>query len=618
MLQLPEPESPQPKAAEPPPEPLVTTMAAKPETSGEAAPDPAVSDTATATEDTDSDDQESVEEGPGHDTAGDPALDEAHENSDVEDSNFDDTELDDTAAEQAATAHRDPPDTTGPDDAADDPVAEAPEPPEATDPGTDPAPAPQQPEPAPAPSVVTPYEQALAIAGRLAPDFVLPNDCRPPPLRTPTLMPNASHTYRSGVHQGVDFHCSTEGHPVVSALDGRVVVAAGDFTDPTRHELNALLDIAHAVGFTPPYTFAMLSGRHVVVDHGIIDGAGHVVTLYLHLDEIDPSIRVGMRVAAGQRLGGIGATGTSSGNLHLHWNIHVNGPFLGAGLNTAETSDVYTALFGHATDTASQSPSLDPGITVAGPPPPYSGPGTTTFNGREPLTEPISLDQALSAARRLSSDIVVPSGCGPAPPSRASLLPNARRAYRSGIHQGVDFMCSDLGEPVTAALGGRVLVARGNYVDPSARELNELLDTAATLGATPQYTLMALYGNHVVIDHGIIDGVGHVVTLYAHLDTLAEGIRTGLQVEAGQRLGTSGNTGTTFAAEGRTRTALHLHWELHIDGQYLGVGLSSADTRAVYTALFAGPDNGGDGEDDSQDEGGDGDDGSGDSNRAGG
>ena len=31
---------------------------------------------------------------------------------------------------------------------------------------------------------------------------------------------------------------------------------------------------------------------------------------------------------------------------------------------------------------------------------------------------------------------------------------------------------------------------------------------------------------------------------------------------------------------------LHLHWELHIDGHYLGIGLSGADTRAVYTALF--------------------------------
>ena len=32
---------------------------------------------------------------------------------------------------------------------------------------------------------------------------------------------------------------------------------------------------------------------------------------------------------------------------------------------------------------------------------------------------------------------------------------------------------------------------------------------------------------------------------------------------------------------------LHLHWELHIDGHYLGIGLSGADIPAVYIALFA-------------------------------
>ena len=49
----------------------------------------------------------------------------------------------------------------------------------------------------------------------------------------------------------------------------------------------------------------------------------------------------------------------------------------------------------------------------------------------------------------------------------------------------------------------------------------------------------------------------------------------------------AGNTGTYAGASRSTHTQLHLHWELHIDGHYLGVGLSDADTRAVYTALFA-------------------------------
>ena len=138
-----------------------------------------------------------------------------------------------------------------------------------------------------------------------------------------------------------------------------------------------------------------------------------------------------------------------------------------------------------------------------------------------------------------------------------------------------------------AALDGRVVMAVGDFEDPPPQERSRLLDTASALGATPAYTLVMLYGNYVAVDHGIVDGVGHVMSLYAHLDALETGIRPGLWVEAGPRLGTIGNSGTYAGASGSTHAQLHLHWELHVDGHYLGIGLSGADTRAVYTALFA-------------------------------
>ena len=452
-------------------------------------------------------------------------------------------------------------------------------------------------------SEVTPYQQAVAVASRLAPGFVVPNDCHPPPLDSPYSMPNAPRAYRSGVHAGVDFLCSTAGHPVVSVLDGHVVVAVGDYQDPTLQEWNEILAVATALGSTPAYTFAMLSGRYVVVDHGIIDNVGHVVSLYAHLDAVDPGIAVGMPVDAGQRLGGIGNTGTRAGvlrdpygQLHLHWNFYVDGQYLGAGLSESETRDVYAELFKYATGT---EPKPGPGTVDAstGPHdqnvdsfslrPGPAGPGTLTPSGHKPLDEPISLDRALEAATQLSGDIVVPSDCQSVPLPWPSALPNAPRAYRSGTHQGIDFGCAALGQPVVAALAGRVVMAVGDFEDPSPQERSRLLDTASALGATPAYTLVMLYGNYDVVDHGIIDGVGHVVSLYAHLDALNAGIRPGLWVEAGQRLGTIGNTGTYAGASGSTHAQLHLHWELHIDGHYLGIGLSDADTRAVYTALFA-------------------------------
>ena len=498
-----------------------------------------------------------------------------------------------TGATGAAAPGEEQPDTTEPDHADDPGETTGPSDDTAGEEVSAPEGAPSGAEAAAEPHrEVTPYERALAAAKQLAPDFVLPNDCRPPPLNSPYSMPNAPRAYRSGVHAGVDFLCSTPSHPVVSVLSGQVVVAAGGYVDPTPAEFNELLAVATALGDTPAYTNAMLSGSYVVVDHGIIEDVGHVVSLYAHLDGVDPGIRVGKRVDAGQRLGGIGNTGTRAGasgrryeQLHLHWNFYVDDQYLGAGLSTAETREVYAELFKHATGTGPEPES--PGVeTAASRSPGPAQPGTITPSGRKLLAEPIPLEQARAAAERLAADIVVPTDCQPVLPAWASALPNAPRPYRSGIHQGVDFGCPTLGHPVTAALGGRVVIAVGDFEDPTPLERNQLLDTAAVIGATPPYTLVMLYGNHVVIDHGIIDGVGHVVSLYAHLDALEPGIRPGLGVEAGQPLGTIGNSGTNAGASGAIYDQLHLHWELHVDGQYLGIGLSYADTRDVYTALF--------------------------------
>ncbi|MDE0117370.1 MAG: M23 family metallopeptidase [bacterium] len=200
--------------------------------------------------------------------------------------------------------------------------------------------------------------------------------------------------------------------------------------------------------------------------------------------------------------------------------------------------------------------------------------------------EPQTYQEALEDAARLSADIIWPSGCM-SPLPHPDLLPNAPRAYRSGTHQGVDFRCFARGHSAVAALDGRAVVVVGHYEDPESGNRDLLLDIAAELDATPPYTLLTLYGNYVVVDHGIIPEVGHVVTVYAHLENVDPGIRVGEAVQAGQRVGEIGNRGTHAAANGDFYTDPHLHWELHIDNQYLGAGLSPEQTRNVYTTLFA-------------------------------
>ena len=201
---------------------------------------------------------------------------------------------------------------------------------------------------------------------------------------------------------------------------------------------------------------------------------------------------------------------------------------------------------------------------------------------------PLPYEQALDAANRLAPELALPADCGPPPLDKPGRLPNAERDYRHGTHQGIDFFCPR-GHPTKAALDGRVVVAVGNYQDASASELDDLLAIARALRATPPYTLLTLYGNYVAVDHGIIDSVGHIVSIYAHLDALDPAIRAGQQVSAGDPLGRVGNTGTTFAAARSTNQGLQLHWELHITAHQRplpGRGpLQQRDPHSLHGAL---------------------------------
>ena len=157
-------------------------------------------------------------------------------------------------------------------------------------------------------------------------------------------------------------------------------------------------------------------------------------------------------------------------------------------------------------------------------------------------------------------------------PTAPELLPNSAREYRSGWHEGIDFP-ADRGTAVRAASSGTVVRVDRDFVDWDPASEQAALDAAIVLGYTPDETLDRIRGRQVWIDHG-----RHVVTRYAHLDTVAD-LRVGETVTRGQVIGTVGSSG--FEEGGP-----HLHFEIRVGDDYLGDWLEGDELVRVITRAF--------------------------------
>ncbi|MCL4265843.1 MAG: peptidoglycan DD-metalloendopeptidase family protein [Anaerolineae bacterium] len=158
-------------------------------------------------------------------------------------------------------------------------------------------------------------------------------------------------------------------------------------------------------------------------------------------------------------------------------------------------------------------------------------------------------------------------------------LPGAPRHYRLGVHEGVDFYWG-AGTPVWAAADGVVVRAMHEYEQADEEEFARRREELRERGYSTEEDLEFYRGMQVWIEHA--DGT---VARYVHLSGIEKEVMEGTAVTAGQRIGLVGNTGSPLSLTSATEDA-HLHFELWLNGHYLGQFLRPVEVRELVALLF--------------------------------
>lgn len=203
-----------------------------------------------------------------------------------------------------------------------------------------------------------------------------------------------------------------------------------------------------------------------------------------------------------------------------------------------------------------------------------------TEAGQQSKTTPRSFDSRLSILR-------IPIK-GASLPRHPGVFPGARRLYRHGVHQGLDFFHDPGGgthvavnTPAIAAACGKVIRADVNYRDMDARQYNKIMSECAASQYCSEANEDLFRGCQVWLDHG-----NGLVTRYAHLNKARADLRVGMPIDAGELIGYIGYSGTGENQPGKGKHP-HLHFEIHLDGHYLGYGLTPAETISLYQKVFS-------------------------------
>ncbi len=174
-------------------------------------------------------------------------------------------------------------------------------------------------------------------------------------------------------------------------------------------------------------------------------------------------------------------------------------------------------------------------------------------------------------------------------PSENYFYPGAPRKYRGGRHAGIDIykfhakssydpLPVTRETPVLAAREGVIIRADHNYRDMSPDEWKK---QSRFYRSNPRTFVKRSFGGiQVWIDH--LDGI---VTTYNHLSRIQPGVKVGSSVKRCEVIGYAGNSGLLSAAKGNGDN-VHLHFEIWVNGYYLGSGMSIDEIKKYFIWIF--------------------------------
>lgn len=154
----------------------------------------------------------------------------------------------------------------------------------------------------------------------------------------PFQMPGAPRHYRLGVHEGLDFYWQA-GAPVTAAAAGVVLRADHVYAAPEPWQFDFWRAESQRLGYTSDAAHDFYRGRQVWLDHG-----QGVISRYVHLGAIEPTLEVGASLAQGALIAYVGDSGSPGslepgGDNHLHFELRLGDGYLGQFLRPVEARD---------------------------------------------------------------------------------------------------------------------------------------------------------------------------------------------------------------------------------------------------------------------------------------